>query len=222
MKCKISFFQIIILSSLIILSLTKPKKNKNKKGKKSTTLPNGLPTPDSVRPSYVIPELFCETCRAIVNEALKELRAKTAESDVYDYLSKACEESRYTSYEYIPKDIERTCGIFMGIYEEEIVKLLTKRKIDAKNKEIISNFCDDYTQVCKGVEVNYEKSFEKIQREGEYDVGGMPLTIDIHSSDEKKERKDKKKERNNKKHKNKNKEKRKIKKNRKNKADSDL
>ena len=124
MKLRISFSQLILLSSLIILSISKSKKKKTKKEKNTAKLPNGLPTPDSVRPSYIIPELFCETCRAIVNEALKELKTKRKESDVYDYLSKVCDESKYTTYEFIPQDIKRTCGVFMGVYEDEIVKLL--------------------------------------------------------------------------------------------------
>ena len=212
MKKKFSIFRYVLLINLIILTSSKSKKKKNKKEKIPTTLPNGLPTPDSVRPGYVIPELFCETCRAIINEALKELRTKTKESDIYDYLSKACDESRYMTYEYIPQDIQRTCGIFLGIYQDEIVKLLTKRKLDVKNKEIIYNFCDEYTQVCKGVEVNYEKSFKKIDREA--NIEGMPLTIDIHHNDEKKEKENEKKKIK--------KEKRKIKKHKNKKIESDL
>lgn len=185
MKNKFSLFSFYLFLSLIVISTAKSKKKKIKRENNQTTLDNGLPIPESVRPNYVLPELFCETCRAIVNEALKELRTKTKESDVYDYLSKACDESRYTTYEFIPKDIKKTCGIFMGIYEDEIVKLLTKRKIDAKSKEIIYQFCDEYTQVCKGVEVNYEKTFQKIEKNGNID--GMPITIDIHSNDEKSE-----------------------------------
>ena len=217
MKFKISFLQLILFSNIIIISLAKPKKKKEKKEKNSPTLPNGLPTPENVRPNYIIPELFCETCRAIVNEALKELRSKTKESDVYSYLSNACDESKYTRYEFIPKDIKRTCGVFMDIYEDEIVKLLTKRKIDNKNKEIIYNFCDEYTQVCKGVEVNYEKTFKKIDKNTKID--GIPLTIDIHNKDEKKEKKEKKKD--NKENKNKEK-KKKIKSAENRKKESDL
>ena len=217
MKFKISFLQLILFSNIIILSLAKSKKKKEKKEKNSPTLPNGLPTPESVRPNYIIPELFCETCRAIVNEALKELRSKTKESDVYSYLSNACDESKYTRYEFIPKDIKRTCGVFMDIYEDEIVKLLTKRKIDSKNKEIIYNFCDEYTQVCKGVEVNYEKTFKKIDKNTKID--GIPLTIDIHNKDEKKEKKEEKKD--NKENKNKEK-KKKIKSAKNRKKESDL
>ena len=208
MKLRISFSQLILLSSLIILSISKSKKKKTKKEKNTTKLPNGLPTPDSVRPSYIIPELFCETCRAIINEALKELRTKTKESDIYNYLSEACVEDRYLTYEYIPKDIQRTCGIFMGIYEEEIVKLLTKRKLDMGRKEIINNFCDEYTQVCKGVEVNYEKSFQKIKKNGK--VEGMPITVDIHNANDKNEKEEKDKKNKNKEKKDKKKKNRKV------------
>jgi len=218
MKFIISFLQIILFSNIIISSFTKSKKKKDKKEKNSTTLPNGLPTPESVRPNYIIPELFCETCRAIVKEALKELRTKTKESDVYDYLSNACVESKYTTYEFIPKDIKRTCGVFMDIYEDEIVKLLTKRKIDSKKEDIIYNFCDEYTQVCKGVEVNYEKTFKKIDKNTKID--GIPLTIDIHNKDEKiEEKKDNIENNKNKKIK---KEKKKIKSTKNRKEESDL
>ena len=181
MKFNVLLFQIILFTCLKITISTKSKKNKSKKAHKNTTLPNGLPKPDLVRPNYILPELFCETCRAIVNEALKELRTKTKESDVYDYLSKACVEERYTRYEYIPKDIKRTCGIFMDVYQDEVVKLLTKRNIDMNKEDLIQNFCDDYTQVCKGVEVNYEKSFYKVNPRSENDIDGNPLTIDIHN-----------------------------------------
>ena len=156
MKLLIFFIHIIILFNLIILISTSKQKKKKTKNKNNETLPNGLPTPDSVRPDYIIPELFCETCRAVVNEALKELRLKTKESDIIYYLSNACKgEERYTSYEYIYKDIIATCGIFMGIYEDELTKYLEKRNIETSKEDLIYNFCDEYTQICKGVEVNY-------------------------------------------------------------------
>ena len=72
-KFFISFTQIIIIITLIQLITNKSKKKKQKKDK-TPRLANGLPTPESVRPNYVTPELFCETCRAIVKEAVKELK----------------------------------------------------------------------------------------------------------------------------------------------------
>ena len=186
MKFNILFFQLLLFSSLIIISISTKSKKKHKKktSHKNTTLPNGLPIPDTVHPDYILPELFCETCRAVVNEALKELRTKTRESDVYDYLSNACVEEKYTRYVYIPKDIKRTCGIFLDAYPDEVVKLLMKRNIDMKNEDIINNFCDEYTQICKGVEVNYEKSFYKVHKQSENDIDGVPFTLDIHGNNE--------------------------------------
>ena len=84
-KFFISLFQIIIIINLTNLVLNKIKKKKHQK-KSKPTLPNGLPTPESVRPNYVTPELFCETCRAVVKEAVKELKTKTKKSDVKHYL----------------------------------------------------------------------------------------------------------------------------------------
>ena len=186
MKFNILFFQFILFSCLITISISSKskKKHKIKKSPKNTTLPNGLPIPDTTHPSYILPELFCETCRAVINEALKELRTKTRESDVYDYLSNACVEEKYRRYEYIPQDIKRTCGIFLDAYQDEVVKLLTKRNIDMKNENLINNFCDNYTQICKDVEVNYEKSFYKVNRKSENEIEGMPLTVDIHNENE--------------------------------------
>ena len=183
MKFKLSFLQIILISKLIILSLSKSKKKKDKKDNISNTLPNGLPTPEFARPDYIIPELFCETCRAIVNEALKELKTKRKESDVYDYLSKVCDESKYTTYEFIPQDIKRTCGVFMGVYEDEIVKLLTKRKIDETKEELARQLCDEITEVCKGVEVNLFKNMKKIEKNQliNAEVDGEPVNIEVHS-----------------------------------------
>ena len=123
-KLLFSLFQIFIIINLINLSTNKSKKKKNKKKSKSNlpTLPNGLPTPESVRPNYVTPELFCETCRAIVKEAVKELKTKTRESDVLYYLDNVCDENKYTVYQHVPRDIKITCSTFMGVYEDELIK----------------------------------------------------------------------------------------------------
>ena len=188
MKLNILYFQLILFSCLITISISSKskskKKHKNKKPSKNTTLQNGLPIPETKHPSYILPELFCETCRAVINEALKELRTKTRESDVYDYLSNACVMEKYKRYEYIPQDIKRTCGIFLDAYQDEVVKLLMKRNIDMDNKDIINNFCDNYTQICKDVEVNYEKSFYKVNRNSNNEIEGMPITVAIHNENE--------------------------------------
>ena len=186
-KNLIIIFQIVIIICLINSVINKSKKKKNKKEKKDDNinkLPNGLPTPESVRPNYVTPELFCETCRAIVKEAVKELKTKTRESDVMFYLDNACDENKYTRYQHVPRDIKITCGTFMGIYEDELVKLLTKRRIDETKEELARQLCDETTEVCKGVEVNLFKNMKKIEKNSKLstEIDGEPVNIEFHST----------------------------------------
>ena len=186
-KNLIIIFQIFIIICLISSVINKSKKKKNKKDKKDDNinkLPNGLPTPESVRPNYVTPELFCETCRAIVKEAVKELKTKTRESDVMFYLDNVCDENKYTRYQHVPRDIKITCGTFMGIYEDELVKLLTKRRIDETKEELARQLCDETTEVCKGVEVNLFKNMKKIEKNSKLstEIDGEPVNIEFHST----------------------------------------
>ncbi len=186
-KNLIIIFQIFIIICLINSVINKSKKKKNKKDKKDDNinkLPNGLPTPESVRPNYVTPELFCETCRAIVKEAVKELKTKTRESDVMFYLDNVCDENKYTRYQHVPRDIKITCGTFMGIYEDELVKLLTKRRIDETKEELARQLCDETTEVCKGVEVNLFKNMKKIEKNSKLstEIDGEPVNIEFHST----------------------------------------
>ena len=185
-KNLIILFQMIIIISLINSIISKSKKKKHKKDKKDdiVRLPNGLPTPESVRPNYVTPELFCETCRAIVKEAVKELRTKTKESDVIFYLDNVCDENKYTRYQHVPRDIKITCSTFMGIYEEELIKLLTKRRIDETKEELARQLCDETTELCKGVEVNLFKNMQKIEKNGKIstEIDGEPVNIEYHST----------------------------------------
>ena len=180
MKTNIILFQTFIFICLINSILNKSKKKKHKKDSKPK-LPNGLPTPESVRPNYITPELFCETCRAIVKEAVKELKSKTRESDVMYYLDTACnDENRYTVYQHTPRDIKIGCGVFKGIYEDELVKLLTKRKADETKEQLIKQFCDETTEVCKGVEVDLFKHMQKIDKNTK--INGEDVNIEFHST----------------------------------------
>ena len=181
-KYFISLFQLLIIIYLNKLVINKSSKKKHKKAK-TPKLSNGLPTPESVRPNYVTPELFCETCRAIVKEAVKALKTKTKESDVIYYLDNVCDENKYTVYQHVPRDIKITCGTFMGIYEEELIKLLTKRKIDETKEELAKQLCDETTEICKGIEVNLFKNMKKIEKNKliNTEIDGEPVNIEFHS-----------------------------------------
>ena len=61
----------------------KHKKNKRKKD----TSENDIPKADSIRPSDIPRELFCDVCHGIFTEALKNLRNLKKESDVAFYLN---------------------------------------------------------------------------------------------------------------------------------------
>ena len=181
-KYFISLFQLLIIIYLNKLVINKSSKKKHKKAK-TPKLSNSLPTPESVRPNYVTPELFCETCRAIVKEAVKALKTKTKESDVIYYLDNVCDENKYTVYQHVPRDIKITCGTFMGIYEEELIKLLTKRKIDETKEELAKQLCDETTEICKGIEVNLFKNMKKIEKNKliNTEIDGEPVNIEFHS-----------------------------------------
>ena len=95
----IYFFLIFLIFSLITQILTKEKpkhkssstKGKGKRKKSDNLMENGLPTPDSIRPSHVSPELLCDSCQAIISEAVKRLGKQTKSSEVLFYLDKVCE-----------------------------------------------------------------------------------------------------------------------------------
>ena len=100
------------------------------------------------------------------------------------YLDNVCDENKYQVYQYVPRDIKITCGVFMGVYEDELVKLLTKRKLDETKEELIKQLCDDTTEICKGVEVNIFKNIPKIEKNTKFNtnVDGEPVNIEFHST----------------------------------------
>ena len=97
---------------------------------------------------------------------MKELRTKTKESDVIFYLGNVCDENKYIRHQHVPRDIKITCSTFMGIYEAELIKLLTKRRIDETKEELTRQLCDETIELCKGVEVNLFKNMQKIEKNG--------------------------------------------------------
>ena len=186
-------FIIFILISLFNISLCQTDKNKStkkkKKGKKSKKLmENGLPTPDSIRPSNVSPELLCDSCQAIINEAVKRLGKQTKESEVLFYLDKVCDPSRYNIYHFPPPDMKTGCEVFVGGYNDEIEKALIGRKLDLTADDIIQNLCFKTTKVCEGVDFNNIKPMDDTIM-----VDGEPVKIaDLNKKSKKKKKKEEK------------------------------
>ena len=170
---------------------TKTKSGKRKKkGKKSSKLmDNGLPTPDSIRPSHVSPELLCDSCQAIVNEAVKRLGKQTKSSEVLFYLDKVCDPQRYNIYHFPPPDMKTGCEVFVGGYNDEIERVLIGRKLDLTADDIIQDLCFKTTKVCEGVDFNNIKPMDDTIM-----VDGEPVKIDDLNKKNAKEKKKKEKE----------------------------
>ena len=189
------FFFIFLIFSLIVQILSKekqkkkPKPNKVKgKSKKSDKLmDNGLPTPDSIRPSHVSPELLCDSCQAIISEAVKRLGKQTKASEVLFYLDKVCDPQRYNIYHFPPPDMKTGCEVFVGAYNDEVERVLIGRKLDASSDDLIQDLCFKTTKVCENVDFNNIKAMDDTIM-----VDGEPVKIDELNKKNKKKKKKKK------------------------------
>ena len=189
------FLFIFLIFSLTVQILSKekqkkkPKPNKVKgKSKKSDKLmDNGLPTPDSIRPSHVSPELLCDSCQAIISEAVKRLGKQTKASEVLFYLDKVCDPQRYNIYHFPPPDMKTGCEVFVGAYNDEVERVLIGRKLDASSDDLIQDLCFKTTKVCENVDFNNIKAMDDTIM-----VDGEPMKIDELNKKNKKKKKKKK------------------------------
>ena len=202
MKANIYLFLILfILISLLSFfscqedtkSKAKSAKKKKKAKKSSKLMENGLPTPDSIRPSHVSPELLCDSCQAILSEAVKRLGKQTKSSEVLFYLDKVCDPSRYNTYHFPPPDMKMGCEVFVGGYNDEIERILIGRKLDLSVDDLIQDLCFKTTKVCEGVDFNNIKPMDDTIM-----VDGEPMKIADFNKKNAKEKKKKEKEEKNK------------------------
>ena len=202
MKANIFLFLIlfILISLLSCQGQPEDTKNKAKSGKKkkkakksSKLMENGLPTPDSIRPSHVSPELLCDSCQAILSEAVKRLGKQTKSSEVLFYLDKVCDPSRYNIYHFPPPDMKMGCEVFVGGYNDEIERILIGRKLDLSVDDLIQDLCFKTTKVCEGVDFNNIKPMDDTIM-----VDGEPMKIADFNKKNAKEKKKKEKEEKNK------------------------
>ena len=189
------FFLIFLLFSLIDYSLSKEEKSKKqkpskgkKRNKKSDNLmENGLPTPDSIRPTNVSPELLCDSCQAIISEAVKRLGKQTKSSEVLFYLDKVCDPQRYNIYHFPPPDMKTGCEVFVGAYNDEVERILIGRKLDLSTDDLIQDLCFKTTKVCENVDFNNIKSMDDT-----ITIDGEPVKIsDLNKKNKKKKKKKK-------------------------------
>ena len=191
------FFFFFLFFSIINYSLFKEEKSKKqkpskykKKNKKSDNLmENGLPTPDSIRPTNVSPELLCDSCQAIISEAVKRLGKQTKSSEVLFYLDKVCDPQRYNIYHFPPPDMKTGCEVFVGAYNDEVERILIGRKLDLITDDLIQDLCFKTTKVCENVDFNNIKSMDDT-----ITIDGEPVKIsDLNKKNKKKKKKNKEK-----------------------------
>ena len=188
---KIYFFLIILFLSLLFQVSTKDeKKSKKEKKKRNRTkksdnlMENGLPTPESIRPTNVSPELLCDSCQAIISEAVKRLGKQTKSSEVLFYLDKVCDPSRYNIYHFPPPDMKTGCEVFVGAYNDEVERILIGRKLDLSTDDLIQDLCFKTTKVCENVDFNNIKAMDDTIM-----VDGEPVKIDDLNKKNKKKKK---------------------------------
>jgi hypothetical protein len=70
----------------------------SRKKKKKARQPKKPQNPLDKRPDKVKPELWCDSCIAMVKETIKELRGKKKESDVIDVVTDICNPEKYYTY----------------------------------------------------------------------------------------------------------------------------
>ena len=191
------FFFVFLFFSIINYSLSKEEKSKKqkpskgkKRNKKSDNLmENGLPTPDSIRPTNISPELLCDSCQAIISEAVKRLGKQTKSSEVLFYLDKVCDPQRYNIYHFPPPDMKTGCEVFVGAYNDEVERILIGRKLDLSTDDLIQDLCFKTTKVCENVDFNNIKSMDDT-----ITIDGEPVKIsDLNKKNKKKKKKNKEK-----------------------------
>ena len=175
----------------IINCKAKHKKNKKKKD----TSENGIPKADSIRPSDISRELFCDVCHGIFTEALKNLRNLKKESDVTFYLNNKdiCSYKNFNGYHFSNPEMEVGCEVFIGEYYEEIQKLLIERNLNKDtNVTLIYKFCYKTINACDGVDLSKFKPVNTEVIDGElFDVeteekvySVVPKIEDVGAEDE--------------------------------------
>ena len=188
-------FIMILIILLNISSCSKEAKTKRSKKSKKDKKPkrnkdNGLPSPDSIRPSHVSAELLCDSCQAIISEAVKKLGIQTKSSEVLYYLDGVCDPKRYNIYHFPPPDMKTGCEVFVGAYNDELERVLIGRKLDLTSNDLIQDLCFKTTKVCVGVDFNNINPMDDT-----ITIDGEPMKIaDFNKKQQKeKDKKDKEK-----------------------------
>ena len=154
------------LINLIIFSLSITILESKKKRKRRTNAQNNI-DPKSLKPNSITPELWCDSCNAIVRETHKLLRGKKSEGDVFEITEDVCNPERYYTYSHPPPDMKQGCDSFIDRFIEDIQKLFIRRDTDDVNI-LEQRLCKETTRACVEVDPKNVKAFDnKIMIDGQ-------------------------------------------------------
>ena len=94
------------------------------------------------RPTSTSPELYCNSCQAVIRELLKKLRHRKSESDVMEAMDDVCNPELYMTYEFPPPEMREGCEAFIMDWEEVVERELQTRP---NNEMIEDKICSQLT-----------------------------------------------------------------------------
>lgn len=143
---------LLVIISFVMMPVEAKKKKKVKKAKKGTRKVNHAKPEKSSpkRPDGTTPELYCNACQAIVKEALKKLKHRKSEAEVFDVLDDVCNPKHYYIYMFPPPEMKQGCEAFIMDWEEQLEKTLLNRETNA---EVEKKICYEISEACTGVDV---------------------------------------------------------------------
>eukprot|EP00742_Colponemidia_sp_Colp-10_P008718 GILJ01009460.1.p1 GENE.GILJ01009460.1~~GILJ01009460.1.p1 ORF type:complete len:142 (-),score=14.16 GILJ01009460.1:287-712(-) len=87
------------------------------------------------RPSSISKEVWCATCRAVVNELNEGLKGKAVtETNVLATLADICDWTHFRTYEYPPPQMVDGCHAFLDDFEEKLEQTFLNYKDEAEKR----------------------------------------------------------------------------------------
>ena len=168
------FSNFLILYFLFLSNKINCRQKSKKKIKTKNNPQSHVPLADSIRPSDISKELFCDACHAFFIEAIKNLRNLNKESDVTFYLNnrRICAQENFKGYHFSTPEMEIGCEVLIGEYYDEVQQILIERNphIDT-NETLVRKFCYRKIKACNGVDLSRYKPIEHEIINGElYDL----------------------------------------------------
>ena len=97
------------------------------------------------RPDSIEPNLWCNSCQAIVQVMLGRLKAKKREMEVLEAWEDICNYENFNRFNYPPPEMQKGCREFVAEHEDDIIDGLVGR---ANNGVAENDICIERTKAC--------------------------------------------------------------------------